>query len=315
MYKKIIMGTAIALLAVGCATQPKKEEPKKLIPKNMNGTTTTTTFSEGTVYANQKNNYLNSCLNGSGQGCRDVSTLYELGLGVPKNMKKAFYYVEKGCELNHGSSCSRAGNFYAHGYAGIVNKQKAAAYYMKGCELNYGTACNNIGSAYMDGEGVVKNLALSETYLQKALQLGNNSYNNLGFLYEMKGDDVKAEEYYLKGSNLKDGTACSNLATLYKSQKKYTPAYNQYIKACNLTVGSACKGASMMIYDKLITVPTPNATMFRLDSNSCELNDKNGCVNLAYDYEKGIGVTKNMKKAKKYYKKACKLGDKASCNK
>ena len=96
MYKKIIMGTAIVLIAVGCATQPKKEEAKKLIPKDMNGTTTTTITSTGAVYASQKNNYLNSCLHGNGQGCRDISTLYELGVGVPKNMKKALYYIEKG---------------------------------------------------------------------------------------------------------------------------------------------------------------------------------------------------------------------------
>jgi len=216
MYKKIIMGTVIALLAVGCATQPKKDEPKKLIPKDMNGSTTTTTTSGGTVYANQKNNYLNSCLNGNGQGCRDISTLYELGFGVAKNMQKALYYVEKGCELNHASSCNRAGNFYDYGYAGAVNKEKAASYYMKGCELNSGIACNNIGNAYMNGKGVVKNLALSETYLQKSLQLNYTSaYNNLGFLFQMKGDDVKAEKYYVKGSNLKDATACSNLAYLY----------------------------------------------------------------------------------------------------
>ena len=316
MYKKIIMGTAIALIAVGCATQPKKEEANKLIPKDMNGITTTTTTSEGTVYANQKNNYLNSCLNGSGQGCRDISTLYELGLGLPKNMKKSLYYVEKGCELNHGSSCSKAGNFYAHGYSGVINKQKAASYYMKGCELNYGGACNNIGSAYMNGKGVVKNLALSETYLQKALQLGHvGAYNNLGFLFEMKGDDVNAEKYYIKGCNLKDSTACSNLAYLYKDQKKYTPSYNHFIKACNLTNGSACHNASMMIYKKQITVPTPNVRMFRLDSHSCELKNKTGCADLAYDYEKGMGVVKDLKKAKQYYKKACKLGHTSSCKK
>jgi len=315
MYKKIIMGTAIVLIAVGCATQPKKEEAKKLIPKDMNGTTTTTITSTGAVYASQKNNYLNSCLHGNGQGCRDISTLYELGVGVPKNMKKALYYIEKGCELNHGASCSRVGNFYEYGMAGVINKQKAATYYMKGCELNYGTACNNIGTAYMDGEGVVKNLALSETYLQKALKLGHNTYNNLGFLYEMKGDDVKAEEHYIKGCDLKDALACSNLANLYKSQKKYTPAYNHYIKACNLANGSACQRSAMMIYDKLITVPTPNATMFRLESNSCELNYKTGCADLAYLYENGMGVAKDKKKAKKYYKKACKLGHKSSCNK
>jgi len=198
---------------------------------------------------------------------KKAEPMYEKGLGVPKDIQKALYFVEKGCQLNHGQSCSRAGNFYDHGYAGVVDKEKAAFYYMKGCELNDGLACNNIGLAYADGEGVVKNLALAETYLQKALRLGNNAYNNLGFLYQMKGDIVKAEDYYKKG------------------------------------------------YKQLVNVPNPGVTMFKLDSNSCEMQNKTGCSNLAFDYEKGIGVAKNMKKAKLYYKKACKLGNKESCNK
>jgi TPR repeat protein len=315
MNKKILVIAASLLLFIGCASQPKKAEPKKLIPKDMNGTTTMTTQSDGTVYANQKENYLIACMQGDGQGCRNISTLYEKGFGVPKDTQKARYYVEKGCELNHGSSCNKAGNFYDYGLAGQIDKQKAASYYMKGCELNHSTACNNIGSAYMTGEGVVKNLSLSETYLNKALQLGYNAYNNLGFLSEMKGDDAKAEAYYTQGCNLKDATACTNLAGLYKEQKKYTKAYNQYIKACNLTNANACNAASIMIYKKLVNVPNANAAMFKLDSNSCEMNNKTGCANLAFDYEKGIGTPADTKKAKKFYKKACKLGDKNSCRK
>ena len=319
MYKNIILGILIALLSTSCVKRPTKEETKELIPKkepipkNMEGITTSTTISEGSVYASQKDNYLTSCLDGNGQGCRDISTLYEQGFGVPKNMQKSLYYLKKGCELNNGASCNRAGNFYASGYSGVIDKQKSSAYYNKGCTLNYSTACNNIGNAYMNGIGVVKNLNLAEIYLTKALNLGENSYNNLGFLFQMKDEDIKAETYYIKGCDLKSSSGCRNLALLYKSQKKYTKAYNKFVKACNLAKGMACQEASNMIYNKLLQVSTPNKTMFSLDSKSCKLNDKVGCSDLGYDYEKGIGTSTNIKKAKKYYKKACKLGHQASC--
>jgi len=301
------------LLLSGCANQP--QTPTKPKPKDINGTTTSTTITSGYVYANQKNSYLSDCTNGYGQGCRDMSTLYEKGLGVPQDWQKALYYVLKGCELNHAGSCNRTGNLYSSGRGTTKDSTKAASYYQKGCELGNGIACNNLGSAYTNGKGVVKNLDLAETYLNKALSFGYNAYNNLGFLYEVKGNEPKAIEYYTKGCEKQDPIACSNLAGIHNENKDYYKSYNYFIKACNLAHAPACNSASMLIYKKLLTVDNPNQTMLNLDSNSCEMNDKIGCSNLAYDYSIGIGTTKDPKKAKQYYKKACKLGHKNSCSK
>jgi hypothetical protein len=315
MFVRSTLGLALIFAATGCGTQqPQKEAPKKVVaPRVVEGSTVTSTTSGSTVYASQKGNYAQRCQERDGQGCRNLSTLYEKGLGVKKNLKKSLTLVEKGCDYGNGSSCNRAGNFYDYGYAGVSNKQTAASYYKKGCDLNYGIACNNIGNAYISGSGVVKNVGLAETYLNKAISLGENAYANLGFVYRLKGDDNKAIAYYKKGCDLKDATACGNLAYVYKEQKKYTKAYNYYLQSCNLADGSACHIASMMIYRKQVTPANPTLTSYKLDMNSCELNNKVGCSDVAYDYEKGLGVTKDLKKAKFYYAKACRLGHKASC--
>jgi len=318
MYSKIGLAMMGLVLLGGCGKQPQKEAPKTPTVKKekttLSGSTVTSTKSEGTVYASKKEVYKQACQAGDGRGCRDLSSLYEFGLGVKKDMKQALFYVEKGCELGYGASCNRAGNFYDYGYAGVKDKAKAAAYYMKGCELGYGTACNNIGNAYISGEGVVKNIDLAETYLNKALSLGENAYANLGFLYRVRGDDTKAIEYYTKGCQLKDKTACGNLAYVYKEHQEYTKSYNSYLKACHLTDGSACHSASMLLFKKKLSVPEMNKTMFRLDSNSCELKYAVGCSDVAYDYRKGVGVEVNPTKAKYYDKKACELGYTSSCN-
>ena len=302
---------------IGCAKQqPQKEEPKKLVPKDLNGTTETSTHTSGTVYASDRNLYLQECQNGIGRGCRKLGALYELGLGVKKDLYKARHYVEKGCELGSGDSCNRAGNYYEYKKFNLpIDTAKAASYYHKGCELNYALACNNIGSSYTNGVGVVKNLDLAETFLQKSIRLGYNAYNNLGYLYQMKGDDVKAEEYYKKGCQLQSPFACANLGYLYQDQGRYTDAYNQLIKACNMSKGNACRDASMLIFNQKVNVDNPKQTIYQLNANACELNDAVGCSNLGYIYETGYGVPKDAKKAKKYYKKACKLGNKASCQK
>ena len=308
MYKKIIILSTISFAILGCNNTPQQPQVKKT-PKDINATTTSTMINAGTVYAEQKDYYLKSCQNGDGQGCRNMATLYLKGLGVKKDANKAFEYVKRGCELNNASSCTKLGNIYDD------NKmyQKSAEAYMKGCQLNSGVSCNNIGNMYMHGQGVVKNYALSENFLNKALQLGYNAYNNLGFLYYKKGDDAKAKEYYIKGCDLKGTVACNNLAMLYSDHKNYFKAYNTFIKSCNLGNAKGCNGASMILYNKQVSIPNPQQMMFKLDSNSCEMNNAIGCANLAYDYKKGIGVASDIKKAKVYYKKSCKLGNSNSC--
>ena len=322
MYNKTIFAIAAAVLAVGCAKQepvktaPAQPKPAASKPKQVNGSTVTETFSDGTVYASEKNNYLRACQNGDGAGCRNLSTLYEKGLGVPKNPEKALYYVERGCQLGYGPACNRAGNYFdSNDYGVRKNAQKAAEYYMQGCELNHGMSCNNIGFAYISGEGVVRNFGLAETYLKKAIGLGNNSHNNLGYLYEIEGKDADAQRHYVKSCDLNDKTGCGNLGNFYMNKKSYVKAYNAYIKACNLGNGTACQNASMMIYRKQVTPENPNDLMFKLSANACELGSKTGCADTGYSYETGLGVPKDMKKAKEFYKKACKLGDKSSCNK
>ena len=317
---KRVMMLSVALVVTagmfGCAKQPQKEEPKQLVPKDLNGTTSSTTFSTGRVYASEKNNYLQQCQNGNGKGCRDLGTLYELGLGVKKDPLKARYYAQKGCELGSGESCNRAGNLYGNHLFNLpVDDEKASEMYMKGCELNYAVACNNLGLRYINGKGVVRNLDLAETFLQKSQRLGSNTYNNLGYLYESKGDLAKAEEYYNKECDTRDAMACGNLAVLYQSQKRNIDAYNYMLKACNLSDADACQLASMMIYRKEVEVNNPKETMFQLSANACELGNKTGCSDTGYSYEIGLGVPKDLKKAKKYYQKACKMGHQYSCKK
>jgi TPR repeat protein len=314
-YKSFALAALLGVVLLGCA-QPEKPKAKKVVPRDINGTSSYTTSSDGTVYADQRPYYLQRCQSGSGEGCRNLSTLYELGLGVSKDMTKSLYYLEKGCSLNYGPACNRAGNFHDNVYPAVYDPEKAASYYVKGCELNNDSACNNIGSAYMNGKGVVQNLQLAETYLTKAKNLGNvSAYNNLGFLHEKRGEIEKAKTLYDKACSMNNKIACSNLAALYKETHEYTKAYNYFIKACNMASAEACNAASMMIYRKLLTVKNPDQRMFKLDSNSCEMNNATGCANVAYNYEKGIGTAPDRAKAKKFYQKSCKLGNQNSCKK
>jgi len=281
----------------------------------MNGSTDMTNVSGSTVYEKNRGLYKTECDAGDGEGCSHLGTLYEKGLGVSKNLYRAFELNKKGCELGSGWSCTKVGEFYLYGEGVSKNLQSSTAYYKKGCELNTGVSCNNSGFAYANGHGVAKDDAIAEGYYKKAISLGNNSYSNLGFLYASQGDVAKAKVFYKKACDLKEKKGCFNLAYRYEQEKDFASAYTYYVRSCNYGDGEACNNGTMMIFNKKKGVSSDTKTIFNLSLKSCELENKIGCSNLAYFYKNGLGVAKNNYNAQKFYKKACKLGDSGSCKK
>lgn len=325
----ISLAIIASLALAGCSSkevktaQVVKTKPKPVVkkvvkkkPKKMNGSTVRTTVSRGTVYAKNKELYETECNAGEAKGCNDLGVLYENGLGGSKNFYKAYQLNKKGCELGDGWACAKVGEFYKEGKGISKNLRLSTEYYQKGCELNDGISCNQAGQGYAEGYGVRQDRGIAEEYYKKAAALGYaGAYNNLGFLYASQGDVEKGKVFFKKACDLKEKMGCSNLAYTYKQEKNFASAYSNYVRACNYGDAEACNYATMMIFNQKNGVPSEQSRMYMLSLKSCELKNKMGCSNLAYLYEKGIGVTKNSAKAQKFYKKACKLGDTDSCKK
>jgi len=101
-----------------------------------------------------------------------------------------------------------------------------------------------------------------------------------GMLFEegkgTKPNLSKAKRYYKKSCTLGYGTGCNHVAKILRKEKKYQSAFNYYLTGCHF-------------------------------------NQANACYDLASLYKEGKGIHLNYKKAKQYYKKACRLGNKTSC--
>jgi TPR repeat protein len=322
----ISLAVVVSVALVGCSSKPKevkKPEPavvkevkkvEKKKPKKMNGTTVTESVSGGMVYAKNRELYETECEAGDGKGCSNLGALYELELGVPKNLYKAYTLNSRGCDLGDAWSCGKVGNFYRKGEGVREDAVASTRYYIKGCQLNDSISCNMTGQAYLHGRGVNKDYTEAERYYKKAITLGNTSaYNNLGYLYETEGEVEKAQVFYKKSCELKNKTGCYNLAMTYDEQKSFSYAYPYYVRSCNYGDSEACTKASMMIFKKKPGVPVDDKVSFSLDLKGCELDSKIACSDVAYDYKNGLGTVKDEMAAQKYYKKACKLGHKDSC--
>ena len=111
---------------------------------------------------------------------------------------------------------------------------------------------------------------------------GGNVYDcdRLGYMYAnglgVAKDNVRAKELETKACDGGNFYGCNNLGFLEQSEKDFVPAATHLAKAC---AG----------------------------------NNPNGCASLAFQYEGGLGVQKNLPKARDLYNKGCKLGFNWAC--
>jgi hypothetical protein len=111
---------------------------------------------------------------------------------------------------------------------------------------------------------------------------GGNVYDcdRLGFMYSnglgVAKDNARAIELETKACDGNNPYGCNNLGFIEQTNKDYVSA------ATHLTL--ACAGSN-----------------------------PNGCASLAFQYEGGLGVPKDLSKAKQLYNRGCKLGYQWAC--
>jgi len=94
---------------------------------------------------------------------------------------------------------------------------------------------------------------------------------------------------------------------------KYAQALKGFEKRCDKNEAYAC-GMVAYFYNKGFGVEKNIQKAIKFYQKGCKLNDTDSCTILGYYYYKGIQVKQDVKKALTLLKKACKLGNKDACN-
>ena len=189
--------------------------------------------------------------------------------------------------------------------AGWLYIKKENSLYQKACELNIGLACNNLGYNYQNGLGMPIDINKANSLYQKAcdLDFGTGCYN-LGYSYEnglgLSEDINKAKSLYGKACRLGLNDGCTHKIN---DPKKNVIVNNTCSK------GDECLDKALQ-YEKAGYIIKANA----LYQKACDFNEGQGCFNLGYNYKYGIGLSKDINKAKSLYYKACRIGVKQACN-
>lgn len=208
---------------------------------------------------------------------------YELGLqemngsyaGYPR-YNVALSYLEQASNSNHAQSYYIISKLYFDGLVGNnTNEDYEYAYKnaLKAYELGAIAAINELGLFYLNGYNPVKkdiNKAI-ELFEDAASKNYSYAYNNLGKIYEDKGNIDKAYEYYQKAYELDNSWAANKLGEKERKQGNYKKAFEYYSDAINVPINNACNYA----YYNL-------AKYYYLNGNSYALVDKD--INKAKEY-------------------------------
>jgi len=165
-----------------------------------------------------------------------------------KDLKKAFHYYHKACNLGLATGCYQVGILYLS----KDKHKKSFDYLLRACHMGFGLGCNSVGVFYAKGIGRKKNLYKAKVFYKKACNLNaGKGCSNLGVMYITgkagEKDEAKAEKLFIKACNLNDKEGCYNLGVLYYNKYTKTKDSNYWRKAlpifsksCKLGFKKAC---------------------------------------------------------------------------
>jgi TPR repeat protein len=220
--------------------------------------------------------------------CPDADSCFQLGrqLDEAKDTAGAITAYERSCERGGDGGCFNAGFLWKH--RDPPDHARAVAAFQRGCSDGEAASCNELGLAYRRGQGAAK-------------------------------DPAQAQRAFKTACDGRLGIGCDNLAELYEVgegvAKDLDHALRLYKQACDLDesedTADACELAGNMLQaDGGRRDPKLAASYY---AKACE-RTASRCFGLAISYVKGVGVAKDLAKARELYRRACDAGDADSCN-
>jgi len=277
-----------------------------------------------------------------------LGTLYYFGTGVDVNYKTSRLLFEKAANLGDSNSYTYLGEFYRLGFGVEVDLDKAKSYYQKAIEKEDPKGYLYLAYLYYKAQKPKKDLEQAALYAQKSADLEYAPAQRfVGMLYEygegVEKNPEKAFEFYSAAANGGFERAKISVAFCYYNgtgtDKNTRKAFEMIYELAKQGNESAMYSLAYL-YDDGIAVDRDNKkTMLWLTRSAeagydiaqntigaikesegnydvaaywykkaAEQDHAEATANLAYLYETGQGVDKDIDKAIKHYEKAWSMG-------
>ncbi len=289
--------------------------------------------------------YLKAAEKGSSIAIYNVAISYEQGKYVTKDINKAIYWYQKGAENKNDSQCKYAlGRLYEQGIGVKQNYKKAFQFYKKAENANeYFVEREDLYTKLLEwytyGIGNSPNFAKAMDIYQKLINISDDYCNteilsliaNSGnqeaqyLLAEnfVNSDIEQAVDWYTKAAEKNHSLAQYKLASLYKDGQGIEQDYS---KAFCLFKQSADNGnvnamfATAMCYKNGEGTQQDYANALKYFTAASKKGDIGAVTQIAFLYQYGNGVKQDDNKMFKLHKKAseyisCSLCNLATCYK
>ncbi|UQZ88469.1 hypothetical protein C4J81_04315 [Deltaproteobacteria bacterium Smac51] len=161
---------------------------------------------------------------GKGQSAAMLSlgSLYENGIGVPRNYTKAYEWYKKAADAKQAEGYYNLGVCYEIGMGVTANADEAMNNFKKAADMKLPQAFYKLSSVYLSGSLVKASNKEAISYLNKASEAGHSlAANELGVIYlngmlDQKPDGKKALDMFVRSADLGNPEAMKNIAVIYK---------------------------------------------------------------------------------------------------
>lgn len=267
--------------------------------------------------------YDRSCKYGYLRGCYFLAMNLQDGLGVTADVPRAVTLYTKACEGDELDACDRLAKLYAAGKAG--SPQQALALFKKNCDAGRAPACNSVGTLFEEGgESVAKDELQAALYYRKACDGKSGAgCKNLADLYAngrgVGKDETKALEFYSLACTLGATNGCTQAAKRRMTPKMEKPelqrVYAMLDRGCDGHDGEACDllGA-MSEQGRPPVVARSLETAYQYYGEACVFRWASGCFHAGSMVERGLGTTRDARRAVMLYARACAMGDANGCS-
>lgn len=160
---------------------------------------------------------------GNSEALLALGTMYEQGVGIPRNFTKALEWYTKAAESGKAEGYYNVGVCYEIGMGTVFNLEKAFQNYNKAAAAKLPMAYYKLAGFYLTGSGTTKNIAKGLDNLNKASNANlASAANELGVIYlnglfGQKTDHKRALNFFIKGSDNGSIDSIRNLAVMFKT--------------------------------------------------------------------------------------------------
>lgn len=251
--------------------------------------------------------YTEASAQGNKNANKQLGRVYEFGIGVQKDIKKAIEYYMQGGELS-AEIVNRIAGYYDKGIGVEVDKVKAYNFYLMAGNHGDVASLYNAGCCLYNGTGVKQDLDEAiKLWSNPILKDSGAALLGLAWIYDARNELQKAGEYFLKAGDIFDAGNRNTAKDLDRAIECYES-------------GSDCGNAEAkiklaLLYEKkALTDNTIDLErVFELYSEAAKAPEITGIQaieNVARCYENGIGTEKNLTKAIEAYSEAAKKYEK-----